>query len=39
MAHKTGSGLNLKLKISKEEILETYDSISGRWTSHLDING
>ncbi|CAD8147858.1 unnamed protein product [Paramecium pentaurelia] len=39
MAHKTGSGLNLKLKLSKEEILETYDSISGRWTSHLDING
>lgn len=37
-AHKTGKGLSLKLKILKEDIIETYDKITGRWTSHLDID-
>lgn len=37
-AHKTCSGLNMKLKLKPGDVLETYDNIEGRWTSYLEIN-
>ncbi|CAD8095995.1 unnamed protein product [Paramecium sonneborni] len=38
LSHKTGSGLYMKLQIKKKEILKGYVQITGRWTTHLDIN-
>lgn len=38
-AHKTNSGLNLKLKVQPKDVIETYVKITGRWTCFIEFDG